>query len=390
MSNTAGTTQTIVKNKVSTIKNTHATARTDIYGIFMQCPTSGTHEVLQNFVQGFSFSSSNTGSIFYGIMLYSGAVTCANNVISAGTSSLGYGIYGIWDNGGAGNNTKVYFNTVYIGGSVSSGSSSNTTGLYSFANTSTRDYRNNILVNARTGGTANSNYSIYVAGTTGLTINYNDYVFPAGSILGKTGATNRVDLAAWKTGTSQDANSLNTVPGFASAGGTNAEDYIPSALLLGVNSTGITIDYNDVTRLSTPQMGAFVSAGVHVWTGATSTDFATPSNWADGVVPSDGEDIVFAASPARNCVLDQARVIRSINNGQSTYQFILNGKTLTLTGNMTLTNGAKVDASATGSVLIMAGSVAQTLPVGAFVSNTIAGLTLNNALGLSLAGKLNH
>jgi hypothetical protein len=384
LSNTVGTTQTVIKNSVKTIKNTHATARTDIYGIFMQCPTSGTHEILQNFIQGFSFSSSNTGSIYNGIMLNSGAVTCANNVITAGASSLGYGINGIWDNGGTGNNTKVYFNTVYIGGSVSLGTSSATTGLYSFANNSTRDYRNNILVNARIGGTANSNYSIYLAGTTNLTINYNDYVFPAGSILGKTGTTNRADLAAWKTGTGQDANSLNTEPDFASAGDTNAENYIPSALLPGVDGTGITIDYNDVTRLSIPQMGAFVSAGVRVWTGATSTDFATSSNWANGVVPSDGEDVVFAASPVRNCVLDQARVIRSINNGQSTYQFILNGKALTLTGDLTLTNGAKVDASATGSVLILAGTVAQTLPVGAFVGSTIAGLTLNNSLGLSL------
>jgi hypothetical protein len=388
LSSTGGTSQSVVKNKVSLIRNTHASARTDIYGIFMQCPTSGTHEVLQNFVQGFSFSSSNIGSIFNGIMLYSGLVTCANNVISVGAASLGYGIYGIWDNGGASNNTKVYFNTAYIGGLVSSGASTATAGLYSFANTSTRDYRNNILVNARTGGTANSNYSIYVAGTTGLTINYNDYVFPAGSILGKTGATNRADLPAWKTGTGQDANSLNTSPGFASAGGTNAEDYIPSALLLGVNSTGITVDYNDVTRLSTPQMGAFVSAGVHVWTGATSTDFATPSNWAGGIVPSDGEDIVFAASPARDCVLDKARVIRSINNWQGTYRFALNGKTLTLTGGLTLTNGAKVDASAAGSVLILAGTVAQTLPVGAFVANTIAGFTLNNSFGFSLPESL--
>ena len=63
---------------------------------------------------------------------------------------------------------------VYIGGTVS-GITSSTGALWNAANTSTRNYRNNILYNARSGGTRGKHYAISLAGTTGLTIDYNDY-----------------------------------------------------------------------------------------------------------------------------------------------------------------------------------------------------------------------
>ena len=76
----------------------------------------------------------------------------------------------------AGNDNKLYFNTVYIGGSPASGTN-RSYALYSAVNTNTRDFRNNIFANARsTAGGTNLHYAVYIASTGGtITCNYNDY-----------------------------------------------------------------------------------------------------------------------------------------------------------------------------------------------------------------------
>jgi hypothetical protein len=154
-----------------------------------------------------------------GISLNGGVSICDNNIINLGTSvTTGYRIFGIYDESGPGNTNSSYFNTVYVGGTPS-GTTSTTAAFWSNNNTSTRNYRNNILFNARSGGTTGKHYAIRINGTTSLTIDYNDY-FASGTngVMGDYGG-DKTTLAAWKTATLQDASSLNSNPGFASAGG---------------------------------------------------------------------------------------------------------------------------------------------------------------------------
>ena len=75
----------------------------------------------------------------------------------------------------AGNNNKIWFNTVYIGGSPASGTS-NSYAFYSAA-TNTRDIRNNIFVNGRsTSGGDGLSFATYFASTSGTIVcDYNDY-----------------------------------------------------------------------------------------------------------------------------------------------------------------------------------------------------------------------
>lgn len=382
---TDGTTQTVAGNTIYDLSNTNASAKVQIFGMYYSGPPSGANTVLGNFVHSLSVSSSDIGAYINGIVINSGVVTCANNIINLGVDiTAGYLLNGIWDGTSAGNNVSFYFNTVYLGGTVSSGATSSTAGLWNANNTSTRNYRNNILYNARSGGTTGKHYAIVLAGVAGLTIDYNDY-FYAGTVLGKIGTLEKANLAAWKTGTSQDVNSLSINPGFTLAGGTSAINYYTSASLPGVAGTGITTDYAGNTRATTPKMGA-LEINNYTWQGGTSNDFGTATNWTSGVVPPDGADIAFAANPDRNCVLDQNRILGDITNAQATDKLVVNGKQLTINGNLIFSNSAQIDASATSSVVVFAGTAAQSIPSGSFVSNTIDGLTINNSNGLTLNG----
>ncbi len=383
---TSGTSQIVKGNKVYDIYNTNTNQRNNVIGIFFSNTSGGSNSVTENFVHSLSCSSSDYLSEIDGIVLFNGLTTTANNIVNIGTGvSNGYLMYGIWDEGGATNNNSIYFNSVYLAGTVTTGTTANTAALWNNFNTSTRNYRNNIFYNARTGGSAGKHYAIVLAGVANTTIDYNDYYY-AGSVLGKIGTLERTNLANWKIGTSQDVNSLNTDPGFTDAGSTTDTDYRTGVTVLpGVSVAAVTVDYANAARAITPKMGAYEGV-IYKWTGATSTNFATASNWEGSEVPPTGADISFAETPTNHCILDQNRSLRSITNAQSTKNFVLNGKQFTLTGNVTFTNSAKIDATAANSKIIFAGTAAQSIPSGSFVNNTVDSLAVNNASGLTLNG----
>ena len=244
------------------------------------------------------------------------------------------------------------------------------------------------MFNARYGGTTGKHYAIFINGTSNLTIDNNDYfVSGSNSVLGYL-SSDKTTLALWKSATGQDQNSLNTNPGFFNPGGNNSSDYIPSATLPAVTGTEITTDYYGNTRNTPPIMGALEYSSGYVWSGATSTDFNTASNWLGNLVPSSGADITFAQTPLNNCILDQNRTLGSVTNSQSTYKLFLNGKQLTITGNLNFTNSAQIDASSASSKIIFNGSSAQSIPSGAFYNNSIYNFELNNSSGLTLNGNL--
>ncbi|MFZ4798235.1 MAG: beta strand repeat-containing protein, partial [Bacteroidia bacterium] len=382
-----GTTQTISGNKIYNLNNTHPTAQSVVYGIYYAGPNSGNNTVNGNFIHSLSFSSTNTICDMEGILFNNGLTTCSNNIISLGAgTTVGYKINGIWDESSATNNNNIYFNSIYIGGTVASGVTSSTAALWNKNNTSTRNYRNNILMNVRTGGTSGVHYAIRLEGVANLTIDNNDY-YVTGTLLGRIGLLDKANLAAWKLGTLQDAHSLNTNPGFTNAGSTNALDYYTSASLPAISITVITTDYAGLTRGATPKMGA-LEVNNYTWQGGTSTDFGTASNWSGGVVPPGGADILFAATPNRNCVLDQNRNVGKITNTQSVYKLVVNGKQLTINDSLLFSNGAQIDASANSSKVVFASTITQIIPSGSFLNNTIDSLTINNINGLTLNGDL--
>lgn len=381
----AGTNQSVTGNTIYNLRNTHASAAVSVVGIDYTGPNSGTNSVTGNFIHDLFVSSTNILSEIDGILLGNGVTTTDNNIINIGTGVTGgYKIYGINDN--SSNNAiytnNIYFNTVYVAGAVSSGTTSSTAALWNLNNTVIRNYRNNILMNVRTGGATGKHYAIRIAGLSGLTIDYNDYVVAGNAFLGSF-TTDKTTLALWKTATSQDALSLNINPVFAVAGSNIPLNYYTSAAMPAITGTGITADYTGLARSTIPKMGA-LEITAYVWSGATSTDFSVASNWQGGLVPPNGSDISFAASPFNDCVLDQNRSLRNITNAQATYKLLLNGHEFTVLGNLIFSNNAKIDATAAGSILTFAGTTAQNIPSGALLSNSMDGFTVNNPEGVTL------
>jgi|GEM_PF-662984 len=379
--------KTITGNTIYNLSNTYISFAGHVTGLYFVGGTSA-NAVSENLIHSLSVAgASSTTANINGIKIGSGVTTYSNNIINLGGDTKTT-VYGIFETGAAGNNNDLYFNTVYIGGSLASGTTNKSYALWSNASTNVRDFRNNIFMNARsTISGANLHYAAYYnyAAGTSITLDYNDYfVSGTGGIMGWWNSANKTSLPII---TGKDVNSLSIDPVFTNPGGNSASDYFTAAVLPGVFGTGILADYNGITRNNPPKMGALESALGFVWQGNTSTNFATASNWVNGVVPTDGSDISFAATPANDCYLDQNRTLKNITN-TSAKKFVVNGKQFTLTGNIISATANQIDASGASSVVVFAGTAAQNIPTGAFVSNTIDGLTLNNSNGLTQNGDI--
>lgn len=386
---TASATQTIKGNTIYNLSNTNTSKRVDVYGIYSSTSTTGTNTISNNFIYGLYLSTSFMDGKIEGILIYRGVTRVYNNVINFGEGTTsGNLFYGIYDHCDSGSNSTIYFNTVYIGGDISgSTETSSTYALYSNANTSTRDYRNNVLFNDRTGGTTGKHYSIYLAGSSNLTNNYNDYYVSATGILGKIGNTNYPTLDdSWKAASSGDANSVNINPIFMIGGSTTPVDYMPATTLAGLPDLGITLDIQGVNRATTPTMGA-VERGPF-WVGSSSTDFNTASNWSNNTVPSSGTNLFFADNPDRSCYLDMDRTIGAIIINQSIDKLVVNEHDLTINGTLALSNGGQIDAATSSSTVILESSLSQNIPDGTFYNNEVFNLTINNSNNIPLFGTL--
>jgi hypothetical protein len=241
-------------------------------------------------------SSSSTTADLYGIKINAGATTYSNNIISLGGNTT-TDLFGIYQTGAASNTSNLYFNTVYLSGTLASGSTNFSYALFSTGISNTRNFRNNILVNARsTTGGSNKHCALYLSVlTTPPTLNYNNYfVSGTGGVLGLSGtvASPTAD-ATLPFITGQDANSIVTNPTFSSAGGTTAADYTPTEPGTAVTVLGITDDYAGNTRATNVTMGALeVKLGPGAPTALVATvgvlsasvAFTAPTNVGGGAI----------------------------------------------------------------------------------------------------------
>lgn len=170
----------------------------------------------------------------------------ANNFISDVTSS------GTTTNNGngilirKGKDIKIYYNSV----AMNSNQNNISAALY-IVDGSVFNIVNNIFTNTSATGTA---YGVYaaVANTAFASINYNDYFAPNIGYLGGAKTT----LAAWKTATAKDTNSINELPAFTSS--TDLHLTTSNCKIDGKGTPiAITIDIDGETRSVTkPDIGA--------------------------------------------------------------------------------------------------------------------------------------
>lgn len=270
-STTAG--QTLSQNTVHSLANTAATAAVSATGIYYSGPTSGTNVIARNFVHSLAVSSSSATSVVNGMQFAAGDFTVQNNLVRVGLDASGTStasaatVRGIVD-GASPDTHNFYHNSVYIGGTQTSGGANSFT-LSSSGSGNVHDYRNNIFVNtrSRSGTATGGNYVITYAGTgtnpAGLTSNGNLYFASGvGGVLCRYAGADRTTLAALRTAIGQDASSAVGDPLFVnSTGDAGAVDlHIPAnspANNAGIALGAVTNDFDGQPRsASTPDIGA--------------------------------------------------------------------------------------------------------------------------------------
>ncbi len=273
---------TITGNQVYNLRQLGGNASVQLFGIYPNIANVVANTVSRNLIYDLSSTSTGTAAIYGLRMAGSGANICANNVIRLGQGiTLAHPIYGLYDLLGASN---YYYNTVYISGTIASGSARS----FALANdaTNTRTIQNNIFVNVRDNATTGINkHFAYLSGTTGtLTSDYNivfangvDGVpFGRGSSTGTiTSYTNyRNYRIAYPTlevnsavGNPQLNNPPAVIPDMSLA-------LLSPAFQTGTPIGSVTNDYANLTRNAiTPNIGAYetVSSSANA-----TTDIFTP------------------------------------------------------------------------------------------------------------------
>jgi hypothetical protein len=370
-------------NTIYGLSSDYASSTVKVIGIcseaIAECSVSG------NFIHSFSYSDPSTTAGIYGIRFSAAATTFSNNIISF-SNTEDVAIFGVFEEMINGNACNLYFNTVYIGGT-----NAGTTNSYGFYSNSTEasggTFSNNIFYNSHSSG--GFNYAIlYMSDASMFIVDHNDYIASGtGAVLASVAGADYITLGDLQVATTQDASSFNSDPTFINGGSTVGADYLPTVVISGdASSTGITTDFRNVSRLSVTEVGALELT--RVWKGGTSTDWNVAGNWIPAYVPAADDNITFDPDPDRHCLLDQNRSVTDITNAQSTDRMVTNGFKLTIKGSLYFTNGATIDASATGSTLEFAGASAQSIPSGSLYNNEVYDLNVNNSNNLVLNGTL--
>ncbi len=241
---------TVSNNSIFNITNTTTTGNT--YGINIG-GTGSTGTANGNLVHSITVGSTTTSAIVFGIWAPAGTNTITNNIVKLGDNNS-CEIRAMGDPS-ATTSTSIYHNTIYLTGAPTTlalGSAC----IFSSGSATIRNYKNNLLVNARSNnGATGTHYALNMtANATGtIAVDGNDYIVSGtGGMLGAySGNKTLLPIV-----TGQDAASVNYNPSFANAGGTLATDYFPSDMFKGVSGTGVTTDYAGTTRFA-QTIGAF-------------------------------------------------------------------------------------------------------------------------------------
>jgi putative cofactor-binding repeat protein len=374
-------TNSISANTVYNLSNTYSSFAGNIYGIYFSGSTTPS-TLSGNFVNSLSVTGgSSTAAGIYGIRINAGVTTSYNNIIYLGGNTATT-LYGLYDAGASSQHCSLYHNTVYLDGTLGAAVTNKSYALYSNAANNNRDFRNNIFVNVRSTASGTSlHYAAYFnyGVNTFLTLDYNDYYITGTG--GVPGYYNSANVFSLPIVTGMDAHSFTADPLFRVPGSLTATGYKVRNNMVGASGTGITVDYGGTTRIW-PTIGAWEK--INKWKGNLSNNFGNSTNWTYDEVPATDESIIFDDAPVNHCLLDQDRSVTNITNGQAAYRLVTNGHKLTVKGNFVFSNGAQIDAAASGSTLDFAGSGAQTIATGDFYNDEMFHLIINNAVGVTV------
>ncbi len=120
------------------------------------------------------------------------------------------------------------------------------------------------------------------------------------------------------------------------------------------------------------------------WTGASSVEWSSGSNWSCAKVPDANSVVIVPAGVPNFPVIGTGTASVKNLTIQSGATVTINGSLLQISG--TITNNGNFKA--TDGRIEMNGAMIQTIPAGAFENNIIKSLTINNSSGVTMAGAL--
>ena len=197
-------------------------------------------------------------------------------------------------------------------------------------------------------------------------------MYVSGTKTGSYNGTPYTSLANWKTGSSQDANSIAVTAPFTSTTDLHLNDPLLTSLLLNAGtdlSPTVTTDFDGDLRRSGcggTDIGAdevylysTLSSSSHVWLGKVGTNWCDPCNWENQTTPSSSNNVIIQTSVFGNnpvvttgCVANSKNL--TINSASLSVQ---TGGTLNIYGNFT--NASTF--TNTGGDVNFAGSTSQTI-----------------------------
>jgi hypothetical protein len=279
-----------------------ASAYGTVYGIWIDDASSAS--IVKNKIYNLEGSgSSNIKGVYYSGG-YGGnyQVFIENNSISLSPTTTG-SIDGIDYDGWTDNYADIYYNSIYIGGNVASGTNV-TSCIKKQAAALSFNMKDNALFNGRSNsGGSGSHYAVYVNNTTGnIDMNFNDYwTSGTGGVLGYWNAACS-NLANWQTVSLQDSQSISANPLFISTSDLRLQTGSP-AIGSATPLTSVNDDFfSNVRHLFKPTIGAFEYAppNFYTWTGSINTDWNTAGNWSPSSVPGQYDDAGIPQAPSGN------------------------------------------------------------------------------------------
>ncbi len=135
--------------------------------------------------------------------------------------------------------------------------------------------------------------------------------------------------------------------------------------------------------LSSTSSNWIASTAFNKWLGSSSAAYSTATNWELGTVPTTNDNIVIPTG-ASNLPVAVTAAQGFFNGMVQTGASLTNTSTLSIAGS--LYNSGTI--TSTAGTVAYTGSTAQSIAASTFASNTVQGLTINNAAGVTLGGAL--
>lgn len=207
----------VERNTIYALNALSATEAVVVAGVHY---SGGTNDVINaNLIHSLGTVSTSATAQHIGINTVGGTARVQNNMIRLGIDEAGNSIANspvITGVNMGGGNIRLFFNTVYVGGTATAGTSNSF--ALNRASTGTDSVYNNIIVNVRTGGTG-SHYVVGSTNNTNLRANYNLYFNAGATTFGLYNNVAQAAIANWKAASAVDGNSSNSNPSLVNPAG---------------------------------------------------------------------------------------------------------------------------------------------------------------------------